>query len=212
MTTRLALLACVVMALSAPASKAQDRWCTYTDWTWNSVRGEAEDVREVRKPYAEVSGEERHPEWPCTVCREDQTTITLSGAPSFAVCTAVAADVERAVSATQAAGFPLISIVGYRVGRTRGPLDDQGRRTQYSNHAYGLAIDVNAAHNGLYDQCVEFSSTCRLRRGGPWRPDAREAIAPGTPLYEEMRAMGWRWGGELIGRQKDFMHFSPWGD
>ena len=71
---------------------------------------------------------------------------------------------------------------------------------------------VNAGLNGLYDRCTEFSGSCRLIRGGEWRPSAPGGISPDAPLYEELTGIGWRWGGELSGRQKDFMHFSLTGD
>lgn len=128
------------------------------------------------------------------------------------VCRHVASEVEDALLRALEAGFPISDVVGYRVGRTKGRLDAQGLRTQHSNHSFGLALDVNARLNGLYDRCSKFSSACRLIRGGEWRPDRRGGISPDSALYRELTQIGWRWGGELAGRQKDFMHFSQSGD
>jgi hypothetical protein len=85
-------------------------------------------------------------------------------------------------------------------------------RTRFSNHSFGIAIDVNSASNGLYTNCISFGAQCRLHRGGPWRPASDTAsIAADSRLVRRMRAAGFRWGGEIRGRQKDFMHFSPSG-
>ena len=109
-------------------------------------------------------------------------------------------------------GFRFYSLTGYRVGRTKGPVDENGLRTEYSNHAFGLAIDVNAEANGLYSNCVTFGPACELMRGGEWRPDNPASITRDSPIYRAMQAIGFRWGGDLDGRQKDFMHFSITGD
>ncbi|MEO1137061.1 MAG: M15 family metallopeptidase [Pseudomonadota bacterium] len=186
--------------------------CTYADWTWNSRERRPVDVREVEKPYSALTDDERDAVTGCSLCREDQVEIALPGLEPFQVCKVVADDLETALRRTIEAGFQVETVTGYRVGRSKGVLDAQGRRTEYSNHSFGLAIDVNADRNGLYDRCTEFSGACRLIRGGEWRPGEPGGITPETPLYEEMTAIGWKWGGELPGRQKDFMHFSPSGD
>lgn len=203
----LVLFFCLMMAPSAFASDV----CTFTDWAWNSAEGRAENFRKVNMSRSDLSPEQRHPTLPCSVCREDQVRISAGGASAL-ICRAIAGDVEDALRRSEAAGFPINSLTGYRVGRTKGPLDARGLRTQYSHHSFGLAIDVNAEQNGLYDRCVEFGPHCRLRRGGRWVPNAEGAINPHTPLYRAMREAGLKWGGELKGRQKDFMHFSLQGD
>lgn len=190
--------------------------CTYTDWTWSAAERRAVDIREVEKPYSALTDDERDllsdGGTGCSICREDQMEIALPGVEPFRVCKAVAGEVEAALTRAMEQGFQIETVIGYRVGRSKGVLDAQGRRTEYSNHSFGLAIDVNADKNGLYDRCTEFSGSCRLIRGGEWRPGEQGGITPDTPIYEEMTAIGWRWGGELPGRQKDFMHFSPSGD
>ncbi len=196
----------------APALAGPPETCTYTDWTWSSVERRAMDIREVKKPYSALRDDERDASTGCTICREDQVQIELPGIDSFKICKAVADDIETALNQSIDAGFEIDTITGYRVGRSKGVLDVAGRRTEYSNHSFGLAIDVNADKNGLYDRCTEFSDACRLLRGGAWQPGMAGGITTDSPLYEAMIKMGWQWGGALSGQQKDFMHFSPKGD
>ncbi|MGV6801602.1 MAG: M15 family metallopeptidase [bacterium] len=196
----------------APLSAQTDQ-CHYTHWAWNVHTQQADNYRIVTKHRAELTAQEQHPLYPCSICREDQQEIILEGIEPFLICSFFADEVKSALQDARAQGFELHQIVGYRVGLTRGPVDAQGYRTQYSNHAYGIAIDVNPLSNGLYDQCLEFGPNCRLRRGGVWNPAANDAaITKNSALYRNLRAMGWQWGGELQGQQKDFMHFSPSGD
>lgn len=204
------LIVSVISMLGAVS--VQPQTCTYSDWTWSAVERRSVDIREVEKAYSSLSEDERDAATGCSICREDQVEIALPGVDPFEICKAVAGDVKTALQSAIDAGFQVETVTGYRVGRSKGVLDAQGRRTEYSNHSFGLAIDINADRNGLYDRCTEFSSGCRLIRGGEWLPGEPGGITPDTPLYEEMTAIGWKWGGELPGRQKDFMHFSPGGD
>lgn len=198
----------IVALLNASAPQS----CTYADWTWSAAERRVVDARDVEKPYATLRENERDAATGCSICREDQVEITLPGVAPFQICKAVADDMEAALARAMSAGFKIETVTGYRVGRSKGKLDAQGRRTEYSNHSFGLAIDINAEKNGLYDRCAEFSGNCRLIRGGEWRAGSSGAISPDTTVYREMKSMGWQWGGELSGQQKDFMHFSPSGD
>jgi len=45
-------------------------------------------------------------------------------------------------------GQPIFRVDGYRVIRSRGPLDGNGNRTVFSNHAYGAALDLNPSRTG----------------------------------------------------------------
>jgi len=111
----------------------------------------------------------------------------------------------------QRAGEPINEIIAYRVGRTRGDADRNGNRTGFSNHSFGIALDINPKQNGLYHDCPVFGPSCRLVRGGPWRPGEAGALTADGATVREMKAAGFHWGGEIEGRQKDFMHFSPSG-
>ncbi len=198
------------------AAQTQNPTCTYTDSVWSVAERRAVDIREVEKPYAALSDDERillsDGAAGCSLCLEDQVEVALPGVAPFQICKAVAGDVEAALRRAMVAGFQIETVTGYRVGRSKGALDADGRRTAYSNHSFGLAIDVNAETNGLYDRCTEFSMACRLIRGGAWRPNKPGGITPDTSLYGELRVIDWQWGGELDGWQKDYMHFSPSGD
>lgn len=105
-------------------------------------------------------------------------------------------------------GETVLEITAYRPGRTRNPLDVDGNRTGFSNHAYGAAVDINRAMNGLYDNCVQFGPECRLIQGGHWIPGNPGVLDRNTPIVRGMMEAGFRWGGEIAGKQKDFMHFS----
>jgi hypothetical protein len=94
---------------------------------------------------------------------------------------------------------------------TKGPVDSAGNRTRFSYHSYGIALDINEDHNGLYENCVRFGPRCRLRRGGQWDPRQPLSLTQDHPLVRALKRMGFKWGGEIAGKQKDFMHFSPYG-
>ncbi len=147
----------------------------------------------------------------CSVCEEDQVEVAIPDVAPFRVCRFVAARVERALLAARAGGAVIRTVTGYRVGLTRGDVDASGRRTTFSNHSFGIAVDVNEASNGLYDQCGVFGPGCRLIRGGAWRPGEPGTITAGDATVAAFAAEGFAWGGAIAGRQKDFMHFSPSG-
>jgi D-alanyl-D-alanine carboxypeptidase len=74
----------------------------------------------------------------------------------------------------------------------------------WSNHAYGLAIDINPSENP-YVGCGMTRDPKRLtfvdrakRRPGMVTPAVVRAFA----------AIGWGWGGSWSGDTKDYMHFS----
>jgi hypothetical protein len=195
--------------LSFPA-RAADR-CTYETWDWNTGLRRAENHRRVEKPRAALTNEEKGPVPGCSVCEEDQAEVRLEGLAPFRICRLFRDRVERALLAARREGFPLLTVVGYRVGRSKGGLDAEGRRTELSNHSFGTALDVNSGRNGLYDRCEQFGPACHLLRGGAYRPGEPGSITKESPLVRELRKEGFRWGGELRGLQKDFMHFSRTG-
>ena len=129
--------------------------------------------------------------------------------PEFSVCRRYAHVVHAALERLIRQGARIDSIIAYRVGRTRGEIDARGNRTGFSNHSFGIAIDINTDHNGLYGDCVRFGEQCRLLRGGPWRPlDDPYSLQPDGLVVTTLKEAGFRWGGEIAGLQKDFMHFS----
>ena len=75
---------------------------------------------------------------------------------------------------------------------------------RWSNHAYGLAIDLNPRENP-YIGCgrtrgrvsARYSDRSRLRKG---------MVTPA--VVRAFRSIGWGWGGDWTGETKDYMHFS----
>jgi hypothetical protein len=186
--------------------------CSYESYQWSTSEQRAVNRRQVTHPYSALRAEEIDPDTGCSVCREDQVEVAIPRVEPFLVCRIVAPAVEAALRELIDSGEVIEQVVGYRVGKTRGDVDAQGLRTGFSNHSYGVAIDINPQHNGLYDRCIDFGPHCRLLRGGEWQPHTHAAsLAPQGAVVRRLKQEGFRWGGEIRGRQKDFMHFSPSG-
>jgi hypothetical protein len=81
-----------------------------------------------------------------------------------------------------------------------GPGDD------FSQHSYGLAIDINPVQNPF----VTVDGFVRNRMSRPYldrRKRLTGMIHPGDVVVRSFAAIGWSWGGFWSGG-KDFMHFS----
>ena len=205
-----------------PASRASPSTCSYAMYNWSVTKKRAMNRRTEEHDYATVAGDERDPnDDACSLCEQDQVEIDPAefgvAVKPFKVCWAYADKVREALAKIADSGeFDIVSITGYRPGRTRGRVE-QGLRMELSNHSYGTAIDINARYNGLYRRCgvaaTDESSiqNCTLGVGGAWRPRSRPrvTVTPGgvvvTTFTEDV---GWKWGGAIEGRTKDFMHFS----
>jgi hypothetical protein len=75
----------------------------------------------------------------------------------------------------------------------------------WSEHAYGLAIDVNSFHNPyVKDSTVLPELASAYIDRSAVRPGM---ILPGDVVVQAFAAMGWEWGGEW-NSLKDFQHFS----
>jgi hypothetical protein len=77
----------------------------------------------------------------------------------------------------------------------------------WSNHAYGLAIDVNPMENpyagcgAVHDpRSAPYTDRSRLRKG---------MVTPA--VVRAFASVGWEWGGSWSGDTKDYMHFSHTG-
>ena len=79
-----------------------------------------------------------------------------------------------------------------------------GRRTGWSMHAYGLAIDINPRENP-YVGCGQSHDPAarRYRDRSKHRKGMITRRAVGA-----FRSVGWEWGGAWTGDTKDYMHFS----
>lgn len=75
----------------------------------------------------------------------------------------------------------------------------------WSQHAYGLAVDVNPFQNPYHKGRVVLPelATAYLDRA-PARPGM---VLPGGPVVQAFAAIGWPWGGNYRSL-KDYMHFS----
>ena len=197
-----------MIALWLGLALAQDR-CTYSYTVWDTRQIASIPASPVDKPRSALTDAERGP-MGCTPCSEDQRERSLSNGLTFQVCRTIADSVTAALEEALAAGVPIESVSGYRPIMSKGELDDQGRRTQLSRHAFGVALDINRDQNGLYGNCAHFGPDCTLLQGGPWRPGADpRSLSEGHPVVAALEAAGLRWGGRIEGSQKDFMHFSP---
>jgi hypothetical protein len=81
-------------------------------------------------------------------------------------------------------------------------------RKSWSQHAYGLAVDVNPFQNPYHRGKVVLPelSTSYLQRA-----DVRRGmIRAGDPVVRAFASVGWKWGGDYHSL-KDFMHFSATG-
>lgn len=196
-------------ALIMAAGPGMAQTCHYQDWRWNVAQQRAVQHTTVIKDTSQLAPDEIDAQSGCTVCAEDQQAIRIAGLPEFSVCRKYAHVVHEALERLIRQGVRIDSIIAYRVGRTRGEIDAQGNRTGFSNHSFGIAIDINTDHNGLYADCARFGEQCRLVRGGPWRPHVDPySIEPDGMVVATLKEAGFRWGGEIAGSQKDFMHFS----
>jgi hypothetical protein len=139
---------------------------------------------------------------------EDQELIILPSLQPFSVCFKLAPRVRSILAEMVGRGAPINTVVGYHVIKSRGHVDGNGNRTEFSNHSFGTAIDINPELNGLYDNCINFAPACRLIRGGEWRPGVWGTIEKSSDIVFLFEQAGFKWGGEIAGKQKDFMHFS----
>lgn len=192
--------------------------CTYRSFVWSVKQKRAVQHTLVHKPYAEVTAEERDPSDPrCSVCQEDQEEIRVSGLPPVKICRHWAPQVRDAlIEIQESKSFRIERLEGYRPGRSRGAIVN-GLRTEWSNHAFGTAIDINAHHNAIYHRCpIKAPPTraadlahCKRGLGGAWDPQRRPrvTITIDGPVHQAFQKF-WKWGGTIAGSTRDMMHFS----
>jgi hypothetical protein len=182
--------------------------CTYEALVWNVYSKSSGAVRKVSHSYADLAPNELDPVTGCTVCSEDQVRISIPPLQPFSLCYKLAPRMRSVIETMMRGSAPIHTVDGYRVVRSRGPIDESGNRTEFSNHSFGTAIDINPEQNGLYDNCIRFSPDCRLVRGGQWLPGMPGTLEKDSAIVTALRSAGFLWGGEIAGKQKDFMHFS----
>ena len=74
----------------------------------------------------------------------------------------------------------------------------------WSNHAYGLAVDINPRENP-YVGCGQSSDPAARSYRDRFR--SRPGMIGGRTV-RAFAAIGWEWGGSWAGNTKDYMHFS----
>jgi hypothetical protein len=195
-------------AWSKAAVRPEPLSCTYEMQIWNVNQKSSIGTKKVDHSYAELAPNEQDPATGCTVCSEDQELVSISPLQPFSVCFKLAPKVRFIFGDIVRNGALINTIVGYHVIKSRGPIDGNGNRTEFSNHSFGTAIDINPELNGLYDNCITFGPACRLIRGGEWRPDTPGTLDKNSDIVSLFKDAGFKWGGEIAGKQKDFMHFS----
>ncbi len=182
--------------------------CSYEMRVWNVNSKSSGAVIKINHPYSQFSPHEIDPVSGCTVCLEDQTMVVIPPLPPFSVCYKLAPKILSLMPELLKKGEPVHTVIGYRVIKSRGPVDRDGNRTEFSNHSFGTAVDINPEQNGLYDNCINFGAECRLLLGGQWRPGTPGTLEKNSDTVVDFKQEGFKWGGEIAGRQKDFMHFS----
>lgn len=80
-----------------------------------------------------------------------------------------------------------------------------GRRTGWSMHAYGLAIDINPFHNPYLRDGIVGPELAEAYTDRTWKRPGM--IFEGDAVVDAFDAIGWGWGGRW-NSLKDWMHFS----
>ncbi len=83
-----------------------------------------------------------------------------------------------------------------------------GAATVWSQHAYGMAVDINPFHNPFYKGEELFPELAEAYLDRDWI--RRGMIDEQSVVYDAFAEIGWGWGGHWTGRE-DWMHFSATG-
>jgi hypothetical protein len=87
------------------------------------------------------------------------------------------------------------------------PCTQAATTTSWSNHAYGVAVDLNPVENP-YVGCGQ----SRDPRAQRYRDRSRHRRGMVTrDVVAAFASIGWGWGGSWTGNTKDYMHFSTTG-
>jgi hypothetical protein len=129
-------------------------------------------------------------------------------------------DLVRVFSDLYAARFPIeemrITTKAEQTAAPTGDGNDTGAfncrpvrgATSYSQHAYGVAVDVNPFQNPYLNGDLVLPELASAYRNRGWhRPGM---ILPGGPVVRAFARIGWTWGGSWHSL-KDLQHFSAEG-
>jgi hypothetical protein len=188
-------------------TKATNPNCEYSYTVWNTIQKKSEGPFRIIKPYAQLAPYEKSPEG-CTPCESDQQQVRLKNGLSFTACKKFAQQFQTTLDRVLDTGRKIETVLSYRPSISKGQADSQGRRTIFSHHAFGTAIDINENFNGLYGNCLNWNPGCQLIKGGAYSPYHPFSIRDKDEFVTYFKGIGLEWGGKIRGIQKDFMHFS----
>lgn len=136
---------------------------------------------------------------PITTKEGKKTTTTVK------LHKAIAADVQAAFKAAQDEGFIIYEVLGYREfgSDSAGQVSSVG--LVYSQHCYGLAVDINVNEN-----CYKKPADGKCSVGKLYSASNKYSIKKNGALYNSFISNGWGWGGEW-NTLRDYMHFSFFG-
>lgn len=129
----------------------------------------------------------------------------------------VAADLVRVFDRLYAARFPIEEMRITRAAELDAPPTGDGNNTgafvcratrgasSYSQHAYGLAVDVNPFQNPYHRGGLVLPELASSYLDRSWRRPGM--ILPQGPVVRAFAAIGWAWGGDWESL-KDYQHFS----
>lgn len=155
------------------------------------------DLRYVQVPYVDPRG------------------VTRTG--ELVVHADVAADVAEVFRELWSLGYPITSmrLVDDFGGDDTASMDADNTSafncrpvtggTSWSEHAYGLALDLNPVENPY---TVGDHVAPRAGRAYVARPDAPGVLHPDDAVVAAFARIGWVWGGTWTGRVVDYQHFS----
>lgn len=132
------LLLFALQSISSPVWA--EKTCSYKTYSWNTVERKAVEFQFISHAYSSISEIEIDPTTGCTVCEEDQVEISIAPLPSFKVCHLLASDLKMVVEDLLSQGEPVFDVVGYRVGKTRGEIDDLGNRTGFQQSLFWCCL------------------------------------------------------------------------
>lgn len=164
----------------------------------------------------------------CPVARKDLAWIRLTywgfddarHSGEMLVNRTVAADVVTVFRRLFAVRFPIEAMSIARLEDLDAPPTGDGNGTgafacrpirggtTYSQHAHGLAVDLNPFQNPYQKRDVVLPERARSYLDRGWlRPGM---ITPDGPVVRAFASVGWEWGGNWASL-KDFQHFSASG-
>jgi hypothetical protein len=133
---------------------------------------------------------------------------------------AVAHDIVRVFRDLYRARFPIEEMrVVSRSDLSAPPTGDGNNTTSFvcrhtiaggswSQHAFGLAVDIDPFHNPYVSRHVVVPERASAYANRGWRRPGM--IVPGDVVVRSFAAIGWHWGGDWE-TLKDWMHFSQSG-